>query len=85
MLCHSVRSWNSPSGAAWLLGLDAYLDTSEGEFADRWTDLFSGFALSAIAAYIGIHYFIALLERTGMTPYVIYRLILAAVLAFLLL
>lgn len=73
------------SGAALLLGLDAYLDAAEGEAANNWTDLFSGFVLSGIAAYLGIHYFIALLERTGMTPYVIYRLVLAAALAFLLL
>jgi undecaprenyl-diphosphatase len=73
------------SGAALLLGLDAYMDSSVGGVANNWSDLFAGFVLSGIAAYFGIHYFIALLERTGMTPYVIYRLVLAAVLAFLLL
>lgn len=31
---------------------------------------------SCITAYIAIHYFVKFLDRTGMTPYVIYRLLL---------
>lgn len=42
----------------------------------NWTELVSGAAISGISAYICIHYFIALVDRTGMTPYVIYRLLL---------
>jgi undecaprenyl-diphosphatase len=31
---------------------------------------------SGITAYIAIHYFVKFLDRTGMMPYVIYRLLL---------
>lgn len=39
--------------------------------------------LSAISAYLCIHFFLKLLERVGMLPFVIYRLILGAVLLVL--
>lgn len=42
----------------------------------RWLDLFLSAALSGISAYLCISAFIALVERTGMLPYVIYRLLL---------
>lgn len=45
-----------------------------------WPDLGLGFAVSAVAAYGCIAAFVALLNRTGMTPYVVYRLVLGAVL-----
>lgn len=48
-----------------------------------WASLGVGFVLSAISAYLCIHYFIRLLERTGMLPYVIYRLVLGALLFYL--
>jgi len=49
--------------------------------ADRvWANLISGALVSGLAAYVCIHFFIALVERTGMLPYVIYRLILGAAL-----
>ena len=35
---------------------------------------------AAITAYIAIHYFVKFLDRTGMLPYVIYRLLLGGVL-----
>jgi undecaprenyl-diphosphatase len=35
---------------------------------------------AAITAYIAIHYFVKYIDRTGMTPYVIYRLALGGVL-----
>lgn len=41
-----------------------------------WGDLTTGFLLSFIAAYICIHFFINLVNRIGMIPFVIYRLIL---------
>ena len=65
------------AGAALLTSLDL-LETGVDT---RWSDLFWGFALSAVAAYIAIGFFLRLLDRTGMTPYVIYRLLLGAVLA----
>jgi undecaprenyl-diphosphatase len=44
----------------------------------QWLDLFLGATLSGISAYLCISAFIALVERTGMMPYVIYRLLLGA-------
>ncbi len=43
-------------------------------------DLILGALISAVSAYLCIHYFLKLLERIGMTPFVIYRLILGVVL-----
>jgi undecaprenyl-diphosphatase len=59
------------AGAQLLLILDL-----AGEGAQRWSELTTGAALSGLSAYFCIHYFIALVERTGMLPYVIYRMIL---------
>jgi len=42
--------------------------------------LLIGYAVSAISAYICIHYFLKFLERTGMGPFVIYRVLLGGVL-----
>ena len=39
-----------------------------------------GALVAGLSAWICVHYFIALVERTGMLPYVIYRLILGLVL-----
>ncbi len=62
------------AGAALLTTLDL-LATPEPA---RWLDLISGAALAGISAYLCISAFIALVERTGMLPYVIYRLLLGA-------
>jgi undecaprenyl-diphosphatase len=42
--------------------------------------LITGALISALSAYACIHYFLKLLERINMTPFVIYRLILGGVL-----
>lgn len=63
-------------GAQVLLSLDLFSDAAQ----QQWPDLICGALFSGIAAYACIHYFIALVERTGMTPYVIYRLFLGTVL-----
>lgn len=42
----------------------------------RWLDLCIGAGLSGVSAYLCISAFISLVERTGMLPYVIYRLLL---------
>ncbi len=39
--------------------------------------------VSAISAWLAIHYFLKFLERTGMLPYVIYRVLLGGVLIYL--
>lgn len=64
------------AGAALLSAGDAVA----GGDAPPWDDLAIGFALSALCAYACIAAFIALVQRTGMTPYVLYRIGLGALL-----
>ena len=45
-----------------------------------WGDLVLGTALAALSAYLCIHFFLRLIERIGMLPFVIYRLLLGVVL-----
>jgi len=48
----------------------------------RWGDLMIGAVLSGLSAYFCISAFIALLERTGLWPYVLYRIALGIALLF---
>ena len=64
------------AGAALLSAADA----ATGGDAPAWDDLAIGFALSALCAYGCIAAFIALVHRTGMTPYVMYRFALGGLL-----
>lgn len=48
-----------------------------------WTALVLGAAMSGLSAYLCIHVFLKLLERIGMMPFVIYRLILGGILLLL--
>ena len=50
-----------------------------------WADLALGTVLSFAAAYTTIHFFLRYIERIGMTPFVIYRLVLGTVILILLL
>lgn len=45
-----------------------------------WLDISLGVVLSALSAYLCIHLFLNLLNRIGMLPFVIYRLLLGALL-----
>ena len=45
-----------------------------------WLSIILGIFLSAITAYLCIHYFLKLLDRLGMLPFVIYRLVLGMML-----
>jgi len=49
-----------------------------------WGELWLGIALSALSAGICIHYFLRLVERTGMLPFVIYRVLLGILILLLL-
>jgi undecaprenyl-diphosphatase len=51
-----------------------------GDDSVDWNALVLGFAASGIAAYLCIGVFLKLLERIGLLPFVIYRLVLGAVL-----
>jgi undecaprenyl-diphosphatase len=48
-----------------------------------WGDIALGTVLSGISAYICIHYFLSFIQRIGMMPFVIYRLLLGGVLALI--
>jgi len=45
-----------------------------------WLAIILGIVLSAVTAYACVHYFLKLLDRLGMLPFVIYRLVLGMVL-----
>ena len=47
-----------------------------------WTAMVIGVALSALTAYLCIHLFLKMLERIGMLPFVLYRLLLGGVLLY---
>ena len=67
------------AGAQLLLMLDLYQTPNSHELRE----LLAAVVISGLSAYVCIKFFISLVERTGMTPYVIYRLLLGAVLLFL--
>ncbi len=48
-----------------------------------WNDLIAGAILSFIAAYLCIHLFLKFIERWGMLPFVLYRLILGTALLWI--
>jgi undecaprenyl-diphosphatase len=49
-----------------------------------WGELALGILLSAASAGLCIHYFLRLVERTGMLPYVIYRVLLGILILLIL-
>ncbi len=57
------------------------LSTTEG-LVD-WQAILLGAAISGLSAYLCIHVFLKLLERIGMMPFVVYRLVLGAILLLL--
>ncbi|MCA0900698.1 undecaprenyl-diphosphate phosphatase [Microbulbifer agarilyticus] len=48
-----------------------------------WGSIFLGVILSGISAYLCIHFFLQFISRIGMAPFAIYRLLLGAVLIWL--
>ncbi len=63
-------------------GLKALELVNSDTFVD-WSVLMLGVVLSGVAAYLCIHFFLKLLERIGMAPFVIYRLLLGGLLLWL--
>ncbi len=55
-------------------------DFAQTDHVIDWHALTLGTAVSFVSAYVCIHYFLKLITRMGMTPFVIYRLVLGAVL-----
>jgi undecaprenyl-diphosphatase len=62
-------------------GLEAFDLLSQTESVD-WKALALGIFISALCAYACIHYFLKFLQRIGMLPFVIYRLLLGGLLFF---
>ncbi|MCW8918812.1 MAG: undecaprenyl-diphosphate phosphatase [Gammaproteobacteria bacterium] len=56
------------------------LELAQAEGAVDWQSLILGSVLSALSAYLCITLFLKLLERIGMFPFVVYRMVLGAVL-----
>lgn len=54
----------------------------EGNGID-WLSIGLGYFLSAVSAYVCIHYFLKMLERIGMTPFVLYRVAQGFILLYL--
>jgi undecaprenyl-diphosphatase len=51
-----------------------------GEQVVQWPQILLAVFVSAVSAYACIHYFLKLLDRVGMLPFVIYRFVLGAML-----
>ncbi len=63
-----------------LSGLGVTKDLVTSPLPVEWDTLFIGTAIAAISAFICIHYFLAFINKIGMTPFVIYRLLLGMLL-----
>ena len=63
-------------GAALLIGKDLI----ESSMPIDWHAMLLGTVVSFVSAYLCIHYFLKLINKIGMTPFVIYRLLLGLVL-----
>jgi undecaprenyl-diphosphatase len=59
------------------------LDLIQQQNSVDWTALIIGTGVSAISAYLCIRFFLQLLDRIGMAPFAIYRLLLGALLLVL--
>jgi undecaprenyl-diphosphatase len=63
-------------------GLLKTKDLIEQQIAVDWGMMALGVLVSAVTAYLTIVFFIRLLERIGMLPFVVYRLVLGVALLF---
>lgn len=63
-------------------GMEGVKMTSHG-WDTPWAAVAVGFVVAFVAAYLAIHYFLRFISRSSMTPFVVYRVILGAVLLLL--
>jgi undecaprenyl-diphosphatase len=56
------------------------LDMIEAGWDTPWGAVVLGFVVAFVSAYLAIHYFLKLISRSSMTPFVAYRVLLGAVL-----
>ncbi len=59
------------------------LDLIDSGVDTDWLSLSIGAGLAFVTAYLCIHFFLQFIERVGMTPFVIYRMALGALLLYL--
>jgi undecaprenyl-diphosphatase len=60
-------------------GLKA-IELIQSDLVTDWFAITMGTGISAISAYICIHFFLKMIEKIGMWPFVLYRLVLGAIL-----
>lgn len=63
-----------------LSGLGVTKDLVTSPLPVEWGTLLIGTVIAAISAFVCIHYFLAFINKMGMTPFVIYRLLLGVLL-----
>ena len=63
-----------------LSGLSVTKDLVTSSAVVEWNTLLIGTVIAALSAFVCIHYFLAFINRMGMTPFVIYRLLLGVLL-----
>lgn len=63
-----------------LAGLLKALEAWSSQAPVAWDAMFAGTMISFVCAYATIHFFLMLVERVGLVPFVLYRLVLGVVL-----
>ncbi|MFT5897136.1 MAG: undecaprenyl-diphosphatase [bacterium] len=66
-----------------LSGLSVTKDLIESSVPVDWVTLVIGSSIAAASAFFCIHFFLAFINKMGMTPFVIYRLLLGALLLWI--
>ena len=66
-----------------LSGLGVTKDLVESPAPVEWMTLLLGSGIAAASAFFCIHFFLAFINKMGMTPFVIYRLLLGALLLWM--
>ena len=59
------------------------IELIKSQVAVDWLQMAAGVVLSGISAYLCIHYFLAFIKRIGMQPFVVYRIVLGALLLWI--
>ncbi|MCR4287697.1 MAG: undecaprenyl-diphosphate phosphatase [Deltaproteobacteria bacterium] len=63
-----------------LAGAKEGIDMFKAGWDTPWLAISVGFVIAFVTAYLAIHYFLKLISRSSMAPFVVYRIILGAVL-----
>ncbi len=63
-----------------LAGLLKALEAWSGQAPVAWDTMFAGTSIAFACAYATIHFFLKLVERVGLFPFVVYRMVLGVVL-----